>query len=83
MNSRKRNDSDDLEYLQAKIRNDRIKSFLTKSGKNLNHARNMCTRIWNQLLRTVYKIIMFIGLFKKDRNQQQVPCTIRTITQNQ
>jgi len=42
----------------------------------------MRTRIWNLLLRTVFKIIIFVGLFKQDSNQQQLRCTITTITQN-
>lgn len=43
----------------------------------------MRRRIWKLLLRTMFKIIIFIGLNKQDRNQQQLPCTIITITQNQ
>jgi uncharacterized protein YggT (Ycf19 family) len=43
----------------------------------------MRTRIWNLLLRTVLKIIIFIGLFKQERNQKQLPCIITTITENQ
>jgi len=83
MNSRKQNNSDDLENLYSTIRNDGIKIIFYEFGKNLNFATNMPTRIWNLLLRTAFKITIFIRLFRQDTNQQQLPCTITTVTQNQ
>jgi len=45
MNSRKQNNSDDLENLYSTIRNDGIKIIFYEFGKNLNFATNMPTRI--------------------------------------